>query len=103
MGMQEAQTTRLMSAHILSGERGVIPADVQDRAAFLAPLSKAKRVAPTIAHVWLDKGYTGQTVAESATQAGVSVEIGSGPKPADGFQVQPRPSCSTGLGLFDTA
>ncbi|MGB0878781.1 MAG: hypothetical protein ACPGXI_17230, partial [Mycobacterium sp.] len=38
----------------------------------------------------LDKGYTGPTVAESATQAGVSVEVVSGPKPGHGFIVQPR-------------
>ena len=68
----------------------VTPANVQDRAAFPAPLRQAKRVAPTIAHVWLDKGYTGTTVAEAATKAGVSVDIVSGPKPASGFRVQPR-------------
>lgn len=66
------------------------PASVQDRAAFSALLGKAKPVAPTIAHLWLDKGNTGQTVAKSATQAGISVEAVSGPKPANGFQVQPR-------------
>jgi len=55
-----------------------------------ALLRKAKRVEPTIAHLWLDKGHTGHTVAESATQAGVSIDVVSGPKPANGFQVQPR-------------
>lgn len=53
-------------------------------------LRKAKRVAPSITHVWLDKGYTGSTVADAATKAGVSVHIVSGPKPGTGFIVQPR-------------
>ncbi|WP_414731584.1 transposase [Williamsia sp.] len=34
----------------------VTPADVQDRAAFPTLLRKAKRVVPTISHVWVDKG-----------------------------------------------
>ena len=62
----------------------------QDRAAFPKLLPKTKRVAPSIAHVWLDKGYTGSTVADAATKAGVSVDIVSGPKPGTGFIVQPR-------------
>lgn len=37
-----------------------------------------------------DKGYTGQTVAQAADLAAVGMDIGSGPKPANGFQVQPR-------------
>ena len=45
---------------------------------------------PTITHLWLDKGYTGTTVVEAATNAGVSIDIVSGPKPAGGFHVQPR-------------
>jgi transposase len=68
----------------------VTPADVQDRTAFPKPLRQAKRVAPTIADVWADKGYTGTTVADVAAKAGVTVDIVSGPKPARGFTVQPR-------------
>jgi hypothetical protein len=34
----------------------VTEANVQDRAAFPKLLRQAKRVAPAIAHVWLDKG-----------------------------------------------
>jgi transposase len=68
----------------------VTAASVQDRAAFPKLLSQAKQIAPTIAHVWLDKGYTGQTVAHAAAKAGVSVDIVAGPKPAGGFRVQPR-------------
>lgn len=40
--------------------------------------------------VWLDKGYTGQAVAQAARRHGVDVEVVSGPKPAGGFTVQPR-------------
>lgn len=65
-------------------------ADAQDRAAFPALLRKVKRVAPTIAHIWLDKGYTGHTVAEAAARVGVSVEVVSGPQPAGEFRIQPR-------------
>ena len=82
--------------HILVDSGGILvaavltPANIQDRAAFPKLLRKAKRVAPSIAHVWLDKGYTGSTVADAATKAGVSVDIVSGPKPGTGFIVQPR-------------
>jgi transposase len=68
----------------------VTEADMQDRAAFPKLLSKAKRVAPTITHVWVDKGYTGPTVADAAAKAGITVEIVSGPKPGHGFIVQSR-------------
>ena len=68
----------------------VTEADVQDRAAFPKLLRKAKRIVPTISHVWVDKGYTGQTVAAAAAKAGVTVEVVSGPKPGHGFIVQPR-------------
>jgi hypothetical protein len=47
---------------------------VQDRTAFPKLLRKAKRVAPTIAHIWLVKGYTGQTVTDAAAaKAGVTL------------------------------
>jgi transposase len=65
-------------------------ADVQDREAFPKLQRRAKRLTPTIAHIWLDKRYTATTVAVAATKAGVSIDIVSGPKPASGFQVQPR-------------
>lgn len=68
----------------------VTGADCEDRAAFSALLRNAKLVAPTLAHVWLDKGYTGRAVKGAATQVGVSVKVVSGPKPASGFQIQPR-------------
>ncbi|OBG01633.1 hypothetical protein A5772_09175 [Mycolicibacter sinensis] len=38
----------------------VTAADAQDRAAIPAPLRKATKIAPTIAHVWRNKGYTAQ-------------------------------------------
>lgn len=55
-----------------------------------APLRKANKIAPTIGHVRVDKGYTGQAVGTTATKAAVSVEVVSGPKPGRGFIVQPR-------------
>jgi hypothetical protein len=51
------------------------PANVQDRAAFPKLLCKAKRTAASIARVWVDKGYTGRTVADAA---------GSSNAPTDG-------------------
>ena len=62
----------------------VTSADMADRAAFPALLRKATTIAPTIAHVWPDKGYTGQTVAEAPARTGVSIEIVSGPNPPTG-------------------
>jgi hypothetical protein len=63
---------------------------VQERAAFPTLLRRANRIAPTIAHVWPDKGYTGQMVANAAAKASVTVDVVSGPKPGRGFIVQSR-------------
>ena len=82
--------------HVLVDSAGVLvaavvtAADMQGRAAFPTLLRQAKRIAPTIAYVWVHKGYTGTTVAEAAAKAGISVAIVSGPKPSHGFTVQPR-------------
>ncbi len=87
---------RRVKRHVLVDSGGILvaavvtPSDVQDRAAFPKLLRRAKRVAPTIGHVWVDKGYTGTTVAEAAAKAGVTVDVVSGPKPGRGFIVQPR-------------
>ena len=40
--------------------------------------------------VWADKGYTGTAPAGAAAKAGIDLEIVSGPKPTNGFVVQPR-------------
>lgn len=61
-------------------------ADVQDREALPNLLRRAKRVAPTIAHVWLDNGYIGTTVTWQPPKLGASIDIVFGPKPASGFQ-----------------
>jgi hypothetical protein len=53
-------------------------------------LRRAKRTAPTIAHVWADKGYTGSTVADAAAKAGVTVDVVSGAKPGPRIIVEPR-------------
>jgi transposase len=58
--------------------------------AFPKLLAQAKRIAPTTTHVWVDKGYTGSTVADAAAKAAVTVDVVSGPKPGRGFIVQPR-------------
>jgi transposase len=82
--------------HVLVDCAGVLiaavltPADVQNRAAFPKLLHRAKRIAPTISHLWVDKGYTGRTVTTAATNAGVTVDVVSGPKPGHEFIVQPR-------------
>jgi hypothetical protein len=60
------------------------PADVQDRTASPKLLRKAKRVAPTITHLGVDKGHTGSTVTHAAAKAGVTVDIVSAPKPVRG-------------------
>ena len=87
-GFDGAKKVDCTKRHVLVDTAGVLvaavvtPADVQDRAAFATLLRKAKRIAPTISHVWLDKGYTGQAVTTAATEAGVTVDVVSGPKPA---------------------
>jgi transposase len=68
----------------------VSPADMKDRTAFPKLLRRAKRIAPTIADVWLDKGYPGATVTQAAQHTGVSSDIVSAPKRATGFRVPPR-------------
>lgn len=95
-GFDGAKKVDGIKRHVLVDTAGILiaatvtAANVQDRAAFPDLLGKAKKTAPTVAHVWLDKGYTGPTVAEAATKAAVSIDIVSGPKPTGGFQVQPR-------------
>lgn len=95
-GFDGAKKVDGIKRHILVDTAGILvaavvtAADVQDRAAFPALLRKATKIAPTIAHLWCDKGYTGQTVADAAARAGVSIEVVSGPKPTNGFRVQPR-------------
>ncbi|MDT5077969.1 MAG: hypothetical protein QOJ80_2606 [Mycobacterium sp.] len=66
------------------------PADTQDRAAFATLPPKAKPIAPTISHAWVDKSYTGQALTTAATEAGVTLDVVSGPKPRCGLIVQPR-------------
>jgi transposase len=95
-GFDGAKKVDGVKRHILVDTAGILvaalvtPANMQDRAAFPTLLRQAKRIAPTIAHVWRDKGYTGTTVAEAAAKAGITVDIVSGPKSTNGFHVQPR-------------
>lgn len=95
-GFDGAKKVDGVKRHVLVDSGGVLiaavvtPANVQDRAAFPKLLRMAKRVAPTIAHVWVDKGYTGSTVSDAAAKAGLSVDVVSGPKPGHGFIVQSR-------------
>jgi transposase len=73
-GFQGANKADGVKHHLLVDSAGLLiaavltAADVQDRAAFLTLLRKAKRVAPTITHVWVDNGYTGSTVANAPGQ-----------------------------------
>lgn len=91
-GFDGAKKVDGVKQHILVDSAGILiaalitPANMQDRAAFPPLLRQARRVAPTIAHVWLDKGYTGQTVATAAQRAAVSIDIVSAHKPAGGFR-----------------
>jgi transposase len=95
-GFDGAKKVDGVKRHVLVDSSGVLVAvvvtraDVQDRAAFPKLGRKAKRIAPSINHVWVDKGYTAQTVAGAPTRAGVTVDVVSGPKPGHGFIVQPR-------------
>ena len=95
-GFDGAKKVDDVKRHVLVDSAGILvaavvtPASVQDRTAFPKLLRKAKRLAPTITHVWLDNGYIGTTVTDAATNAGVTVDVVSGPKPARGFIVQPR-------------
>lgn len=81
--------------HVLVDSAGVLvaavitPAHVQDRAEFPTLLPKAKRVEPTITHLWVDKGYTGQTVTTAAAKAALTADLVSGPTPGHGYIVQP--------------
>lgn len=57
-GFDGAKKVDGVKRHVLIDTTGVLiavvvtPADVQDRVAFPALLCKAKRIVPTIAHVW---------------------------------------------------
>jgi transposase len=95
-GFDGANKVDAVKHHVLLDSSGILlaavltPANMQDRAAFQILLRRAKRVAPTINHVWMDNGYTGSIVAQAAIKAAVSVDVVSGPKPGHGFIVQPR-------------
>src|SRR5665647_167135 len=93
-GFDGAKKIDGIKRHILVDTTGLLlgvhvtPANVQDRAAFADLLTACDT--KTITKVWADKGYTGTTPAEAATAAGIKPDIVSGPKPTDGFIVQPR-------------
>jgi transposase len=95
-GFDGAKKVDGVKRHVLADSSGILvaavvtPANVQDRAAFQILLRRAKRVAPTINHVWVDNGYTDSIVAQAAIKAAVSVDVVSRPKPGHGFIVQPR-------------
>jgi transposase len=95
-GFDGAKKVDGVKRHVLLDSAGVLvaavvtPADVQDRAASPTLLRKGKRIAPTISHVWVDNGYTGQTLTTAAAAAGVTVDVVSGAKACHGFIVQPR-------------
>jgi putative transposase len=95
-GFDGAKKVDGVKRHVLLDSAGILvaalvtPADVQDRAAFPKLRRKAKRTAPTISQVWVDKSYTGQTVNAAANKASVTVDVVSGPKPGHRFIVQPR-------------
>ncbi len=95
-GFDGAKKVDGVKRHALADSAGVLaaaivtPADVTDRAAFPTLLRKARRVAPTISHLWVDKGYTRRAMISAAAGAAVTVEVISGPKPGRGFIVQPR-------------
>jgi transposase len=95
-GFDGAKKVDGITRHILIDSAGILiaalvtAANVQHRASFPKLMRKTKRIAPGIAHIWLDKGYTAQTVADAAARVGVNVEIVSGPKPGHGFTAQPR-------------
>jgi transposase len=95
-GFDGAKKVDGVKRHVLVDSAGVLvaavvtTADAQDRAAFRRLLRTAKRVAPTITHVWVDNGYTGSTVADAAAKARVHVDVVCGPKPGHGFIVELR-------------
>jgi len=63
-------------------------AKVQDRAVFADLLGE--NPCTTVAHVWADRGYTGQGPAAAAAAVGIKLEIVCGPKLAGTFVVQAR-------------
>lgn len=95
-GFDRAKKINGIKRHIMVDTTGLLiaahvtPATMQDRAAFPALLTKTRRTCSTIRKVWLDKGYTGSTVAAACTRAGIEADIVSGPKPTHEFVAQPR-------------
>jgi transposase len=100
-GFEGAKKIGGIKRHILVDSAGILvaavvtPAKVQDRNAFPTLLRQAQRIAPTIDHVWLDKGYTGSTVADAAQRASVTVDVISGPNPAAGSSRSRAGGCRT--------
>ena len=63
-GFDGAKQVDGVKRHVLVDSAGILvavvvtPANAQNRAAFPKLVRRAKRIAPTIAHVWVDKRYT---------------------------------------------
>jgi hypothetical protein len=89
-GFDGAKKVDGVKRHLLVDAGGILiaalvtPATMQNRAAFPHLMRQAKRIAPTITHVWVDKGYTGTTVADAATNAGAPPTSCPGPNPDTG-------------------
>jgi len=96
-GFDGAKKIDGIKRHILVDTTGLLlgvhatPANVQDRAGFADLLTVSD--CATVRKVWADKGYTGTApakAARTARTARIKLDIVSGPKPTDGFIVQPR-------------
>jgi putative transposase len=68
----------------------VTAADVPDVDGAYALLPAAKAVAPTLQHVWVDGGYSGEWSEWAAEEQGVRVEVVRRPAGLRGFVVQAR-------------
>ena len=93
-GFDGAKRIDGIKGHILVDTTGLLlavhatPANVQDRAVFADLLTVSD--CATVRKVWADKGHTRTAPAEAAAKAGIKLDIVSGPKPTNGFVVQPR-------------
>jgi transposase len=68
----------------------VTPACVQDPTAAPEVLGIAKSHAPTLALIWGDGRYGGKQIAQAESDLGITVEVVSRPKAAQGFVLLPR-------------
>ena len=96
-GYDGAKSTNGSKRHLLVDTLGLIlavvvsPANLGERKGLIRLLQKARHQLPRLHHIWLDKGYRGESFAQRILLAfAVVLNIVASPKNSQGFVLQHR-------------